>query len=252
MCNSVTCSSRGVCHGKTANSSDYYCVCNHGYYGTDCQYNGTDPCDAQNCSGHGVCFVEFRHQDNTTDAKCECERLYSQVDFCSVLAQDICNQQYPCQHGGICTGSSTVYRDYTCDCTPGAWLHFPLAVVETRCDLLLLLFVCCCLCVCVCVCVEWTGKNCTIPFDVCKDQCGSGTCEPISGGHYFRCTCPDGYTGVKCAVPINHTEAPVVTSIAPPTSMSCKNFYQKYRCCVWGCGLGWSHLNVSILQVYKH
>jgi len=50
----------------------------------------------------------------------------------------------------------------------------------------------------VCV-VEWTGQNCSEPFDVCEGHCRNGaTCSRIYGGHYFKCLCAPGYTGAEC------------------------------------------------------
>ncbi|KAF8372331.1 hypothetical protein PRIPAC_78760 [Pristionchus pacificus] len=63
-CNdALDCNNHGKCVGSPEEGR--YCVCDHGYYGLNCQL--LDPCiDAINCNGNGKCA------GGVEDLHCEC------------------------------------------------------------------------------------------------------------------------------------------------------------------------------------
>ena len=51
---------------------------------------------------------------------------------------------------------------------------------------------------------DYTGPNCTVPFNVCEGRCLSGsTCYPTEGYNYFKCICPPLFTGERCETPVD-------------------------------------------------
>lgn len=50
---------------------------------------------------------------------------------------------------------------------------------------------------------DFRGGNCSEEFDVCQGRCeNGGTCSAIADGHYFKCSCPLGYSGQHCEIAV--------------------------------------------------
>ena len=110
-----SCNDRGDCYGS---GDSAVCVCQDGYYGLECQFEGRDACDVLNhCHGHGECSYRTDGFGN-----CSCNIGYDHETSCEDLIpfSNACqpsNGRNPCKNGGNCTAFAP--DQYRCECPPG-------------------------------------------------------------------------------------------------------------------------------------
>ena len=191
---------KGCCNALFCHDGDatYYCVCNAGFYGPDCDQTQTVPavkhCDAMPCGEKAVCT------DTTMGYYCTCNAGYAHTDTskANIEAQltssgalkdqqlrvvagavgsanfdraSICQKDInecvssPCQNGGTCTEQ---VDGYSCACSTG-----------------------------------WEGPTCAGNIDAClTNPCENGKCRDVASGSpqfgTFSCDCDFGWRDTKC------------------------------------------------------
>ncbi len=86
---------------------------------------------------------------------------------------------------------------------------------------------------------DYTGQNCTEEFDVCEGACkNGGTCSVVADGHYYTCSCPAGFTGYRCDVPLPPSPECMnngsLTGMPPDTMCRCPSGYSGQYCELFG------------------
>ena len=172
-CDPDPCQNSGVCSetsdGMTPNVGVYFCLCQIGYAGVDCEED-INECDTDPCQNGATC-------SETSDGitlmpgvyHCECPDGYNGTNCDEVINQ--CDPD-PCQNEGVCTQLGA--GEYSCECGVG-----------------------------------FQGDNCEIDIDecivnpchfeaLCKES-STSTDDSIAPGEFF-CDCIEsfGYTGPLC------------------------------------------------------
>ncbi len=189
-CKPESCSGRGVC---TEVGDDISCACFDGYAGESCEECApgyADPdgdgvceaqaaCEADSCSGHGVC------DDSSGAPVCTCDAGYA-GDACATCADGYHLEADACVADAVCTADSCGGHG-TCDDSSGQ--------VVCTCD------------------VGYEGQACDacaagyhddgqggcVADETCQaNTCsGHGACDDSGGAPV--CTCDAGYAGLNCS-----------------------------------------------------
>ncbi|XP_056636916.1 low-density lipoprotein receptor-related protein 1 isoform X1 [Diorhabda sublineata] len=233
-CDKLNCFNGGIC--RINNNKEESCACPPGYRGRSCEisicgkhgrpssdgskcvcasgYTG-DACDRNVCDNH--CLNGGTCRQGTKQLECVCNKFFTgrrcEVNLClGRYPPKGCNEKCNCKNGGECVKPNEDIEEFVCRC-PDTYYGY-------KCDKYLLGPTPCinrCLnggiCVLpntdqppICHCTKrWTGTYCESPA-VCENYCeNSGTCS-VSDNVPF-CTCPNGYSGVRCELDVYGKEA---------------------------------------------
>ena len=196
------------------NVNGEHCVhCDDGWGGIDCgrRYEQCDPGDplAPICFNGGECFKEgINGQTGGFEYTCDCSKAGRDIgvrfagNFCQHDAGERCNNEMFCTNGGSCLKVTDRNIEghgrhhFECDC--------PSDRFGAHCEFL----------------KEHDDEN----KAVCKMQCERGVCakgfknyDQLVGSGPFpaslakdiistegeHCVCPDGYTGLRCEIPVH-------------------------------------------------
>ncbi|XP_022095847.1 neurogenic locus notch homolog protein 1-like [Acanthaster planci] len=233
-CHDDPCQNGGICDYDYF-TNGYYCACQEGWTGQNCQIaSHTTSCADIRCEHGGTCF----HYN--TSFFCFCRRRYFGY-FCEVLDDHLCDAETaPCANGGTCRDDSHGIK--YCDCTEG-WAGDNCTLPAPVASL--------CNGYCenagscnisdgyepTCLCAPgWTGEHCSEPLppppaltdtpttgqpcDVRPSPCGdNGRCVPdeVFGG--FTCHCYPGWQGELCREPSQATWPDTVPTSTRPTTI---------------------------------
>ncbi|XP_071484036.1 uncharacterized protein [Diadema antillarum] len=242
-CSSDPCQNGGSCR---PNSAGFTCDCPSGYSGTTCQY--LDPCLSNPCLNGGKCYIS----ELGSSYFCFCPTTYTGNEC---RYHEPCLSE-PCQNGALCLNQGS---DYSCTCSSGT--------MGTNCEIQSVCYSSPCqnggtcylsedTTAYVCLCAsDFQGDYCeerrvevgvspsSTPSTTARpleDQCASYPCaagstcvldgpDPYDGVYSAMCLCPDGFTGVTCAVELprqESTQAPSFShrvSNTQPTKAPCSS-----------------------------
>ncbi|KAJ8318762.1 hypothetical protein KUTeg_003853 [Tegillarca granosa] len=163
----------------------YRCSCKPGYSGSTCAEN-IDECSSNPCYHGGTCF------DLINDFRCKCTDGWK-GKRCETLVQYCTDVQNPCENNAKCV---SLFNDYFCRCP-----------TETS---------------------GYYGDGCHLQIDYScsKNWCfNGGTCNNKDFGDRYSCTCPQGYTGVRCETNIDDC-----TGVTCPGGGICIDSIDSYLC----------------------
>ena len=177
-CHNMDCGSHGGCDITSGT-----CVCEDGYSGPHCR-NFDDPCLLMGCGSHGTCNV------HDGAAVCACDTDYTgthceRFDPCLTVS---CGSHGRCEaegHSGACQcddGYSGRHCEVYDSCyTVSCGSHGWCSEGSCQCD------------------SGWSGDHCTEVTDPCRGvSCGShGRCHDVGKG-VARCECDAGFFGEHC------------------------------------------------------
>ena len=116
----MSCRKCGKCSDDSSRPSGYWCDCDTGFTGADCETD-IDDCEEVNCN-NGSCV------DGINDYTCNCSTNYTgrhcdHPDYCAIHSAE---QSHGCIDGVCCGNNGTCYNNLTtgrheCNCTPG-WI----------------------------------------------------------------------------------------------------------------------------------
>jgi len=180
--------------GNCVGSADgYFCRCNDGFKGTNCEIN-INECQSGPCRSGGTCV------DGINSFSCRCVPGW-QGTLCEININEC--QSGPCQNGGTCVDG---INSFSCRCVPG-WQGTKCEIDINECQS----GPCQNGGNCVdginsysCHCVPgWQGTKCEININECR----SGPCQNggacVDGINSFSCHCAPGWQGTKCEIDIN-------------------------------------------------
>uniref|UniRef100_A0A8C4ISW7 Delta-like protein n=1 Tax=Dicentrarchus labrax TaxID=13489 RepID=A0A8C4ISW7_DICLA len=146
----------------------YQCTCAEGYSGANCERD-VDDCSPNPCNHGGTC------QDMVNGYKCHCPSQWTGKT---------------CLIGEPASLFSSFYHFMPVNCTYANECDSKPCVNANSCRNLIGGYFCECV-------PGWTGQNCDININDCKDQCqNGGTCKDLVNG--YRCMCPPGFAGEHC------------------------------------------------------
>ena len=227
-CLNVTnpCGINGVCYPVFSSQASYYCVCNAGYQGSNCQSLISQCNIIQPCSNNSTCI------DSENNYTCICQSGYQGRNCGNQILTCLSN---PCVNGiclnGINSYSCICYSGFTginCDqrinlCTSSSsnpCLNGGICSMSTQDPSK---FICNCT-------ANYGGSNCQTLTNPCSlNPCisGQGLCQTIvnNGTYNYVCNCVTGYTGQLCQNLINNC-----ASDPCKNSAICSNQVGVYQC----------------------
>ncbi|XP_072035205.1 uncharacterized protein [Amphiura filiformis] len=157
-CTPNPCMNSGTCF-LGDQSVPYFCLCQEGFVGVNCEESTNDPCIIQPCLNQGTCV-----RNSDTAYTCVCRSGYLGTN-CEFQTTQPCNSN-PCFNGGVCTNVNS--NRYVCTC--------PVTHTGTQCEIQVA-----------------QGDRCSL--SPCLNQ---GTCFNSASGAGYVCVCPDGFVGANC------------------------------------------------------
>jgi len=208
-CGADPCQNGAICSetsdGITLTPGVYYCLCQVGYTGTNCEEN-INECDPDPCQNGATCT------EGIGEYTCECLPGYNGTNCEEDI--DECDPD-PCQNGATCTQG---IGEYTCECLPGyngTKCQDYVGICSTEpcqnggvCtpEIKLGEYTCSCL-------NGFTGPNCEEDINECDPEpCqNGGTCTETSDATIpavgqYHCDCLPGYTGDDCEIDTNECD----------------------------------------------
>eukprot|EP00118_Oscarella_pearsei_P007970 m.40098 g.40098 ORF g.40098 m.40098 type:complete len:2143 (+) comp32899_c1_seq1:130-6558(+) len=180
-------------HGRCTSAKT--CVCDPGYFGSNCSQNRFDQlrdCMSQPCQNSGNCIPTI------SGFQCSCISGTSGT-FCEVNADECASN--PCENGGMCTDE---IGNYTCTCKTGyKGKHCETEVKECDsnpcqnggvCKEMIGLYSCACP-------GGYGGANCAFKTQKCPTCLNNGVCRSDNSG---KCDCAVGFTGIICQTPVDY------------------------------------------------
>ncbi|XP_038064211.1 fibrillin-1-like isoform X3 [Patiria miniata] len=200
-CNPSPCQNGGTCMISFSNPVEYFCVCQAGVSGNNCQFVSQTPCSSSPCQNGGNCvnldtvlfgciclqgYTGTRcetivacasapcqngglctvNNGNPTQMVCTCPPTHT-GNFCEIVIPvvNVCTIN-PCQNGGVCILDSTQASGYRCRCTNG-----------------------------------FTGTNCDNFVTLCASPCtNGGSCIYDDFHAVYTCSCLTGFSGHQCQI----------------------------------------------------